>query len=237
MQSGTPAISWLVVIPALSTGTTVCTDVRENTCTYPVRTAGIMVAFGTLSGPSMPPSQYSRDEIVSHVMTVLRRLGYDGASLSELSKATGLGKSSLYHHFPNGKDDMVMAVLEHLDEQLRQQLFEPLRSSGAPPRRIQNMVRTLDTFYDHGNEACLLAQLALGSTHTRFREPVRAILAEWISALASVLVDAGFTRAVAARRAEDAVVRIEGALMLAFGMGDTGVFARTLKQLPTALLD
>jgi AcrR family transcriptional regulator len=184
----------------------------------------------------MPPALYAREDIVAHVMSVLRRRGYDGASLSELSKATGLGKSSLYHHFPNGKDDMVMAVLTHLTTILRQRIFVPLGASGEPAQRIKAMVRELDAFYAHGTEACVLAQLALGSTHVRFREPVRAIFTEWISALAAVLVDAGFTRAVATRRAEDAIVRIEGALMFTAGMGDSRVFVRTLKELPHTLL-
>jgi AcrR family transcriptional regulator len=61
----------------------------------------------------MPPALISRNEVIARVMAVVRREGYDGASLAELSKATGLGKSSLYHHFPDGKNDMVAAVLDH----------------------------------------------------------------------------------------------------------------------------
>ena len=66
----------------------------------------------------MPPALLSRQEVVERLVTVVRRLGYDGASLAELSKATGLGKSSLYHYFPAGKDDMVRAVLEHLEQDM-----------------------------------------------------------------------------------------------------------------------
>ena len=71
----------------------------------------------------MPAALMSREEVVERLMRVVRRHGYDGASLAELSKATGLGKSSLYHYFPDGKDDMVRAVLEHLESQLRETVF------------------------------------------------------------------------------------------------------------------
>jgi hypothetical protein len=47
---------------------------------------------------------------------------------------------------------------------------------------------------------------------------------------------AGLTAAVARRRAEGAVVRIEGALVVAAGMGDPSVFARTLDELRATLL-
>lgn len=184
----------------------------------------------------MPTALHSRDEVVNRLMTVIRRFGYDGASLRELSKATGLGKSSLYHYFPNGKDDMVHAVLEHLAAYLRTELFVPLRGAGSPQRRIAVMIRTVNAFYAEGRESCVLAQLVLGSSRARFHAPVRAIFVEWIAALTDVLVVAGHSRTTARRRAEDAVLRIEGALVLAGGMDDAGVFTRTMKQLPVTLL-
>ena len=47
---------------------------------------------------------------------------------------------------------------------------------------------------------------------------------------------AGLSAATARRRAEGAVVRIEGALVVAAGMGDTSVFGRTIDDLRATLL-
>jgi hypothetical protein len=44
------------------------------------------------------------------------------------------------------------------------------------------------------------------------------------------------SRSIARARAEDAVIRIEGALVLAGAMGDVSLFGRALKQLPSDLL-
>lgn len=184
----------------------------------------------------MPPALLSREEVVERLMTVVRRCGYDGASLAELSKATGLGKSSLYHYFPDGKDDMVRAVLEHLEGVLRERVFTPLRGSGPARRRVEQMVRTLDDFYRGGREACVLGNLVLGTSRTRFRRQLQAIFDEWIEALAVALTDAGLSKAVARARAEDAVIRVEGALVLAGGMDDVSMFGRALKQMPADLL-
>ncbi len=169
-------------------------------------------------------------------MKVIRRHGYDGSSLSVLSKATGLGKSSLYHYFPDGKDDMVRAVLEHLATQLETGVFAPLRADGPPAKRLAAMVQALDAFYRHGHESCVLAQLVLGSTRERFGARLRAIFDAWMDAIATVIIDAGIPGAVARQRAEDAVLRIEGALVLAGGLGDADVFVRTLRNLPGSLL-
>jgi AcrR family transcriptional regulator len=184
----------------------------------------------------MPAALHSRDEVIARLMKVIRHNGYDGSSLAELSKATGLGKSSLYHYFPEGKDDMVRAVLDHLGAQLEATLFAPLRGEGSPARRIQAMVRTLDQFYRHGHESCVLAQLVLGSTRQRFGARLKAIFGAWVSALAGALVDAGIPKATARQRAEDAVLRTEGALVLSGGLGDMDVFARTLRHMPAMLL-
>ena len=169
-------------------------------------------------------------------MLAIRRHGYDGASLAELSKATGLGKSSLYHHFPDGKDDMVRAVLGRLEEQLTAAIFEPLGGAGTPRRRLEAMVETLDAFYRGGREACVLANLALGNARKRFRKPVRRIFEAWVAAIAGALSDAGLPEAVARARAEGAVLRIEGALVLAAAFEDPAIFGRTLEQLAAELL-
>ena len=145
----------------------------------------------------MPPALLSRDEVIDKLMLVVRRAGYDGASLAELSKATGLGKSSLYHYFPNGKDDMVRAVLDHLETQLRDSIFTPLRGPGPARRRVEAMVKTIDEYYRGGRESCLIGNLVLGTSRTRFRPQLKAIVDEWIEALTGALVDGGLTRAIA----------------------------------------
>jgi TetR/AcrR family transcriptional repressor of lmrAB and yxaGH operons len=184
----------------------------------------------------MPPALLSREQVVERLMRAIRRFGYDGASLAELSKATGLGKSSLYHYFPAGKDDMVRAVLDHLESQLQETLFVPLRTPGPVVARLERMVGTLDEFYRGGREACVLGNLVLGTSRTRFRRQLASIFDQWIEALATALVEGGISAPVARERAEDAVVRIEGALILAGAMNDMTFFGRGLNELPSSLL-
>lgn len=184
----------------------------------------------------MPPASLSREEVVTRLMAVVRRRGYEAASLAELSKATGLGKSSLYHHFPAGKEDMIGAVLEHLESLLESQVFAPLRAPGPAQARIRAMVATLDAFYRGGRDACVLALLGIGDAPRRFQPRIRRIFAAWIEAFAAALQDAGHHRAVARARAEDAIIRIEGALVLTRAMDDPAVFERTLEALTVDVL-
>ncbi|PSO72615.1 MAG: TetR/AcrR family transcriptional regulator, partial [Cyanobacteria bacterium QS_1_48_34] len=57
-----------------------------------------------------------------------------------------------------------------------------------------------------------------------------------INSLAQVLVEQGFDLEEARQRAEDAILQIQGALILARGLNDTTPFERIMKRLPEMLL-
>jgi AcrR family transcriptional regulator len=79
-----------------------------------------------------------RAEAVSRLAEVFRERGFDGASLSAISQATGLGKGSLYHHFPDGKEEMALAVLEDIDAWFEREVFSPLAAqTPLPLQRLQ----------------------------------------------------------------------------------------------------
>ena len=68
----------------------------------------------------MPKTDY-----IPSLLQLFRQHGYDGATLSKISQVTGLGKASLYHHFPKGKDEMVQEVLAYLEESINQCCSKP----------------------------------------------------------------------------------------------------------------
>jgi len=187
------------------------------------------------SEAAVPPAILPREEVVSRLLAVVRRQGYDGTSLAELSKVTGLGKSSLYHHFPKGKDDMVAAVLDHMAESLEQDAFAAARAPGPPAARLRRLAEAVDAFYGQGRETCLLASLTVGDGSKVFRKRVRAIFQAWIEAIAAPLHDAGLAPGAATRQAQDAVARIEGALVLTHSLGDPDPFRRAVRALPDLL--
>lgn len=184
----------------------------------------------------MPAPKLPREEVVARLLETFRASGYDGASLAELSAATGLGRSSLYHYFPNGKEDMALQVMERLNEDLEQALLAPLRRPGSPEERLDAMIRVLDAFYDGGRKACLLERLCASVDRARFGRPLAGVFGAWLDAVTTLGVDAGLPADEARSRAEDAVARVEGALVLAAGVGDPAVFGRALERVRSSLL-
>jgi AcrR family transcriptional regulator len=184
----------------------------------------------------MPAAILPKDEVLERLLNTFRERGYEGASLAELSAATGLMKSSLYHHFPGGKQDMAEQVLTYLEQRLAADLYEPLRSGQTPAKKLAAMLDGIDAFYEGGRKACLYERLAASVERARFRKPLRRALGTWMDAVETLCVEAGLSRAVARARAEDFVVRIEGALVVCAGTDDYGVFARTIKELRATVL-
>lgn len=179
----------------------------------------------------------SRQDAIANLMPVFRHYGYEGATLSRLSQATGLGRASLYHHFPGGKQEMATEVLEQMNQLLDQTALQPLRQAEVDPRhRLEQMCATVAEFYQQGQEACLLSILTLGEAGDRFQGSVQAAMALWIETLAQTLIEAGVAPELARERAEDALIQIQGALVVVRGLGDSRPFQRVMDRLPQQLL-
>src|SRR4051812_21753258 len=121
----------------------------------------------------MPAPTMTRDEVVDRLLLAFRDHGYDGASLAVLARATGLGKSSLYHYFPGGKEDMALAVLDRVSGWLKEHAVKPLQGEGPPRRRLDRMMEALDGLYAGGKNACVLANLVVGGARHLFQRPLQ----------------------------------------------------------------
>ncbi len=184
----------------------------------------------------MPAALISREEVLVRLTRVFREVGYEAATLTRLSQATGLVRASLYHYFPGGKEEMAAAVLGRANAWLEERVLSPLAGPGAPAERIEAMVAALDAFYAGGRDACLLDLLSQGDARDRFQSHVRAALERWSSAIATVIEEAGMPADIARRRGEDTIIQIQGALVVSRGLGSTEPFSRTLSELPARLL-
>lgn len=182
-------------------------------------------------------SSVEDEDLIARLSAVFRDAGYEGATLSMLSEATGLKKASLYHRFPDGKEQMAREVLEHTGQWLEENILAPLRGAGTPAAKIADMAQRLDEFYSGGRQSCLLNMLS--STRIvdgPFTELIKQVFEAWNAALSAVLADAGIDRKVARARAERAMIVLQGSLVVSRGMGTTRPFKEFLKSLPDELL-
>jgi TetR/AcrR family transcriptional regulator, lmrAB and yxaGH operons repressor len=178
----------------------------------------------------------NRTEVVGKIVKVFRQCGYEGTTLSRISEVTGLGKATLYYHFPSGKQEMAQAVLEYVSQWFGENILTPLLGKAAPIERIIFMCDRLSDFYDCGRGACLLAIFTLGESESLFHEQVHQMLNAWIDSLTLMLIEAGIPVKEARERSEDTIIQVQGALVLTRGLKITEPFERVLRQLPVQLL-
>lgn len=177
----------------------------------------------------------ARETYLPVLFRLFRHHGYDGVSLAKIAEATGLGKASLYHHFPGGKAEMVRETLDYSGRWMADNIVAPLQGDGEPLDRLQGMCDRISTLYEAGEQPCLLASLTLGASRDMFHEAIKDRLQTLVDAISSVLVEAGLDSELARQRGEDAVMAIQGSLILSRGLDDTRPFQRAIAQLPEKL--
>lgn len=178
--------------------------------------------------------QTEKARLVEIIRDVIRRQGYEGASLAEISKATGLGRSSLYHHFPGGKDEMVCAALQEVGAIVEDRVVSLLDKADLPPAdRLQAVMLVLSDYYHGGLLSCICAVLAL--TAPAFRPQAQDILVRLMSAFSRLAQAAGRDAASADLAAEIAMARIQGGLVLTMASQDQAPFMRAIAALPEIL--
>ncbi|QTL04504.1 TetR/AcrR family transcriptional regulator [Aquabacter sp. L1I39] len=183
----------------------------------------------------MARTVHERSDVLPLLGEVFREHGYEGASLSVISARTGLGKGSLYHFFPGGKEEMAQAVLAHIDAWFETEIFAPLRTDPNPDAAIAHMIRGVDAYFRSGNRVCLVGVFALVEARDRFALAVKDYFARWTAALADALTRAGRPADIAFADAEEAVLAIQGALVLARALDDANVFRRAMARIAERL--
>jgi len=184
----------------------------------------------------VPAPLKTKEEVIEQLTDVFREHGYTGTTLSMLSEATGLVKASLYHYFPRGKKDMGLAVLEQVGDRFLQEVIEPIDLDGNISEQLELMSLHLIKFYKDGRVACLLEVFSLGQARELFQDIIKKRIERLTNVIASLLQKAGFDSEQSRQRAIDAIVQVEGALVVARASGDRQVFIDAMQVLPTQLL-
>ncbi|AUG51751.1 TetR/AcrR family transcriptional regulator [Thalassospira marina] len=183
----------------------------------------------------MPKIVAERADVIPVLAEIFRENGFEGASLSLIARETGLGKGSLYHFFPKGKEQMASEVLGEIDGWFESRVYRPLREGDDPAKAIRTMCDEVDAYFRSGQRVCLIGAFALDNVRDRFSLAIRDYFARWQQSLADALMRMNHDARQANDLAEDAVLSIQGALVLARAMDDSGVFSRAMARVAARL--
>lgn len=177
----------------------------------------------------------TRDSLLPQLARVFRERGYEGATLTQLSAATGLGKASLYHHFPGGKSEMAEVLVRQAIADAERLAFGRLYGAQPASERLAAFVDGFAAYLEQADGLCLLGVLALGSARDSHGAEITAQFRDWQGALIRALEEGGAKPKRAARIAAEAINLLYGAQVAARLLGDPAQVPRALKRVSRKL--
>ena len=177
----------------------------------------------------------SDEEFLAKALDLFRTYGFEGVSVRLLSDATGLEKASLYYRYPGGKDEIAMAVARQVASWFQKNVFGPLAGSGSTRKRVSLVAERLREFYSDGSKSCITDVLSIPGGSDDLKAALKVAMQAWITAFTDVAKESGLPSSLARLRAEEAITRVEGSLVVARALGDNAAFERVLKLLPELL--
>jgi TetR/AcrR family transcriptional repressor of lmrAB and yxaGH operons len=166
-----------------------------------------------------------RDEIIDATCQLLEAQGYQATGLNEILRVSGAPKGSLYHYFPDGKEELVAAAIERSARQTAAHLSGALAEEDDPAAAVVGFVRRLAGYvaasgFRQGGPITAVA-LEAASTNERLRRACRDAYRLWQGIVADKLRPA-YGAAEAVRLAVLVIAAVEGGILLARGERSEG---------------
>lgn len=136
----------------------------------------------------MKQSPHTRTRILDAAQDLVQRIGANAMSYQHISKAVGIRKASIHHHFPT-KEDLLEALIQRYSEQFFACLDGIARANVAAPVKLQRYIALFEATLREGkhDRACPIGMLgaelaSLGTASValvqRFRKRNEAFLAD-----------------------------------------------------------
>lgn len=170
--------------------------------------------------------------MISGLTKVFRDKGYEGTSINDLAEVTGLKKASLYHRFPNGKQEMAESVLNNIDQWVDDNIFSHLLDEKKPTNlRLKDALKNMEILYDGGKNTCVLRAFSMHSGLSLFEEQIKSGIEKWISAFNALGISLQLTPTEAQQNAIQTLIELQGSLIVTKGLADNDIFKNTLKNI------
>jgi len=177
--------------------------------------------------------------IIDTASTLFQQKGYKSVGLSEILKACNVTKGALYHHFPNGKEELLITCLHAINETITTDIEAIFRQHLSTKDAIQSIIDKL--IHNQETDGTIIGYTfsSIVSEMATVNEPVRnacSALYENIQLIyCAKLVTEGFSSESASDIALLMTASIEGAMMLCLTQKSTEPLKTIAKLLPSLL--
>jgi AcrR family transcriptional regulator len=194
----------------------------------------------------MPKAEQTRAWIIEKAAPVFNTKGFAGTSLTDLEKATGLTKGSIYNNFES-KDEVAQAVFDHNLKQVNKLILAEMSQYHSAKGQLLAYVKVYSEGiqkhpFPKGGCPILNTSVESDDTHPELRKKARAAIIAWkdrISTLIKMGIDNKEFRSPAdiEGTALTIVAAIEGAIMISKVTGKSSYLKAVMKSVKKIIED
>lgn len=172
-----------------------------------------------------------KQKMIEGAIQLLATKGLQATSFSEVLKLTGAPRGSIYHHFPEGKDQLVAAAIEVQGARVVK-LMETKRGATAVEitRFFLEAWRSLLIKTDF-RAGCSVLAITVASDSELLLKQASAIFAAWQVQLADMFILAGVAKDLAGDFSAELISASEGAVVMARAQRGIQPFERVARRL------
>jgi TetR/AcrR family transcriptional repressor of lmrAB and yxaGH operons len=175
--------------------------------------------------------QSVRERMVESAVVLLAKHGFQGASFSEVLARSGTPRGSIYHHFPDGKEQLIAAAVDHAGAQAVQ-LLDTLDGRGAAEIVDGFMGMWRSVLQRSGFTAgCSVLAVTVSADSRELLNRAAEAFRSWQARLAGLLRSAGLSPDDADGFATMLIAASEGAVVLARAQQALAPFETVHQQL------
>ena len=171
----------------------------------------------------MPRPDRSRAALIDTAALLFRRQGYAATGVNQILEAADVKAGSLYHHFPNGKQELAAAVVDSAGGEIERLLRRFLDSDSSVADIVAGWIDLLTVqLASDQRDGCPIEPIATESVNAspQVRDASARAFAGWTAAVAERLRADGWPDREAEQTALAVIALIEGALILSRIAGD-----------------
>jgi AcrR family transcriptional regulator len=126
--------------------------------------------------------------LLEHAARIFCEKGYEGASMRDLSRATGMSLAGLYHYFES-KEELLYLIQKHTFRTIIDNLRERLKSSADAEERIRIFIESHIAYFLANKEAMKVLTHEDETLKNGYGAEVRAIKREYYRVCLELLED------------------------------------------------
>jgi TetR/AcrR family transcriptional regulator, lmrAB and yxaGH operons repressor len=177
--------------------------------------------------------------IVDIATNLFQQKGYKGVGLNEILKECNITKGALYHHFPNGKEELLIACLQSMNESITASIEGIFRGYPTTLEASQAMLEKLVDDFDREGTITGYTFTSIVSEMASLSDSIRIACSLLYTNIQGIysnkLEEDGFSKEKAYSTALMMTATIEGGIMLCLTQNTSDPLKMISSVLPNLL--